>query len=117
YLLIHCHAGVSRSTAAAALILAQAWPERPARDMFDVVSNLRPRSWPNLRILELGDALLGRDGEIIAAVAAVYRRVLERDPHFLGALIAAGRVREVIAAFASGAYAVSRIAAPSSNAT
>jgi predicted protein tyrosine phosphatase len=80
HLLIHCHAGVSRSTAAASLILAQASPDRPARDMFDMVSDLRPRAWPNLRILELGDALLGRDGEIIAAVAAVYRRSRTRPP-------------------------------------
>jgi predicted protein tyrosine phosphatase len=100
--LIHCHAGVSRSTAAAALILAQAGPDRPARAVFDLVSSIRPRAWPNLRILELGDALLGRDGEIVAAVAAVYRRVLERDPPFLKALIEAGRVREVITALASG---------------
>jgi predicted protein tyrosine phosphatase len=103
HLLIHCHAGVSRSTAAAALILAQAEPDRPARAVFDLVSSIRPRAWPNLRILELGDAQLGRDGEIVAAVAAVYRRVLERDPPFLEALIDAGRVREVITALASGA--------------
>jgi predicted protein tyrosine phosphatase len=101
HLLIHCHAGVSRSTAAAALILAQAWPDRPARVAFDAVANIRPRAWPNMRILELGDGLLGRDGEIVAAVAAVYRRVLERDPAFLEPLIAAGRIREVIAAWAA----------------
>jgi predicted protein tyrosine phosphatase len=101
HLLIHCHAGVSRSTAAAALILAQAWPDRPARVAFDAVTNIRPRAWPNMRILELGDGLLGRNGEIVAAVAAVYRRVLERDPPFLEPLIAAGRIREVIAAWAA----------------
>jgi predicted protein tyrosine phosphatase len=101
HLLIHCHAGVSRSTAAAALILAQAWPDRPARVAFDAVTNIRPRAWPNMRILELGDGLLGRDGEVVAAVAAVYRRVLERDPAFLEPLIAAGRIREVIAAWAA----------------
>src|ERR1700751_1839632 len=75
HLLIHCHAGVSRSTGAAALILAQAWPDRPARVAFDAVTNIRPRAWPNMRILELGDGLLGRNGEIVAAVAAVFRRV------------------------------------------
>jgi hypothetical protein len=71
--------------------------------VFDVVANIRPRAWPNLRVLELGDALLARDGEIVSAVAAVYRRVLERDPPFLEALIDAGRVREVITALTSGA--------------
>jgi predicted protein tyrosine phosphatase len=99
HLLVHCYAGVSRSTAAAALILAQAHPERPARDALDRVAQLRPRAWPNLRILELGDALLGRNGEIVAAVAAIYRRVLDRDPDFEEVMIDAGRGREVIAAF------------------
>src|SRR6202158_2519430 len=65
HLLVHCHAGVSRSTAAAALILAQAYPDRPASEVLDAVAQLRPRAWPNLRILEFGDALLGRNGEII----------------------------------------------------
>ncbi len=69
HLLVHCHAGVSRSTAATALILAQAHPARPARDVLDAVSQIRPRAWPNLRILEYGDDLLGRRGEIVAAVS------------------------------------------------
>jgi predicted protein tyrosine phosphatase len=98
HLLIHCHAGLSRSTASAVLLLAQAWPDRPARAAFEAVSNIRPGAWPNLRMLEIGDALLGRKGEIVAAVASVYRRVLERDPSFHEALILAGRNREIIAA-------------------
>jgi predicted protein tyrosine phosphatase len=102
HLLIHCHAGVSRSTAAAALILAQARPDRAAREVLDAVTQLRPRAWPNLRMIELGDALLGRNGELAAAVAAIYRRFLEREPTFEEAMIDAGRSREVIAALGSG---------------
>lgn len=98
HLLIHCHAGVSRSTASAALILAQVWPDRPARAVLDAVAKIRPRAWPNLRILEFGDELLGRDGEIVAAVAAIYRGVIERDPSFEEAMIEGGRGREVMAA-------------------
>jgi predicted protein tyrosine phosphatase len=102
HLLIHCHAGVSRSTAAAALILAQARPDRAAREALEAVAQLRPRAWPNLRILEFGDALLGRNGELAAAVAAIYRRFLEREPTFEEVMIDAGRSREVIAALGSG---------------
>jgi predicted protein tyrosine phosphatase len=103
HLLVHCHAGVSRSTAAAALILAQAYPDRPAREALDAVARIRPRAWPNLRILEFGDALLGRDGEIIAAASAIYRRVLDREPFLEEAMIDGGRGREVIAALGPAA--------------
>ena len=102
HLLIHCHAGVSRSTASAALILAQARPDRSARDTLDAVAQLRPRAWPNLRMLEFGDDLLGRNGEIVAAVAAIYRRVLAREPSMQEAMIDAGRSREVTAALNPG---------------
>jgi predicted protein tyrosine phosphatase len=98
-LLIHCRAGVSRSTAAAALILTQANPEWPASMALDAVAAIRPRAWPNLLILEFGDALLGRNGEIAAAAGAIYRRVLARDPEFRHQMIDAGRGREVIAAY------------------
>src|SRR5215218_4017450 len=87
HLLVHCHAGISRSTAATALILAQAHPARPAGDVFDAVSRIRPRAWPNLRMLEFGDELLGRRGEIVAAASAVYRRLLDRDPALEQAMI------------------------------
>lgn len=101
HLLIHCHAGVSRSTAAATLVLAQMWPKRRADDVLGEVVRLRPRAWPNLRILELGDALLGRDGEIVEAAHAHYRRAIEREPWLADAMIEGGRGREVTVALGS----------------
>jgi predicted protein tyrosine phosphatase len=98
HLLVHCRSGVSRSTAAAALILMQANPEWPASASLDAVAPIRPRAWPNLLILELGEALLGRNGEIVAAVGALYRRVLLRDPEFVRHMLELGRQREVSAA-------------------
>jgi predicted protein tyrosine phosphatase len=98
HLLVHCHAGVSRSTAAAILILAQRDPGQSARDVVGRVIRLRPRAWPNLRMIEFGDALLGRQGEIVAAVRALYRLVLDRDPGLAEAMIGNGRGREVAAA-------------------
>ena len=56
---------------------------------------MRPRAWPNLRILELGDALLERHGEIVDAARAHYRRVLEREPWLIEQMIDGGRGREV----------------------
>jgi predicted protein tyrosine phosphatase len=103
HLLIHCHAGVSRSTASAALILAQAEPTRPAKDIFAAIVSIRPRAWPNLRMLEFGDAILGGNGEIVAAASTVYRGALEREPCLQEAMINGGRAREVIAALRSDA--------------
>ena len=95
HLLVHCHAGVSRSTAAATLILAQTRPDRPAEEALQAVVRQRPRAWPNLRILELGDALLERRGEIVEAARAHYRRVLQREPWLAEQMIDSGRGREV----------------------
>jgi len=98
HLLVHCHAGVSRSTAAAILLLAQRDPVMPAEDAVFEVVRLRPQAWPNLRMIEIGDALLGRDGEIVAAVGALYRMALHREPGLAEAMIGGGRGREVDAA-------------------
>jgi predicted protein tyrosine phosphatase len=95
HLLVHCHAGVSRSTAAATLILAQTHPDRPAEEALLTVARQRPRAWPNLRILELGDALLERRGELVDAARAHYRRRLDREPWMIEQMIESGRGREV----------------------
>jgi predicted protein tyrosine phosphatase len=95
HLLIHCHAGVSRSTAAAALLMAQADPARSPADIFAEIGRLRPRAWPNLLLLELGEAIMGRRGEIVPAVAVQYRRVLAADPAFGAFIQDSGRGREV----------------------
>jgi predicted protein tyrosine phosphatase len=95
HLLVHCHAGMSRSTAAATLIVAQTRPDRPAEEALVAVVRQRPHAWPNLRILELGDALLGRRGEIVDAVRAHYRRQIEREPWLIEQMIEGGRGREV----------------------
>jgi hypothetical protein len=49
-------------------------------------------------MVEIGDALLGRDGEIVAAVRRLYRLVLDREPGLAAAMIEGGRGREVAAA-------------------
>lgn len=98
HLLVHCHAGVSRSTASLALILAQALPGVGASPILEEVLRIRPQAWPNLRIIEIGDAELGRGGGLIAAAAKIYRLQLDRQPHLAEAMRSNGRGREVAAA-------------------
>ena len=95
HLLVHCHAGISRSTASLALILAQALPDVPAHRICEEVLHIRPQAWPNLRILEIGDAMLGRRGELVAAAAGVYRTQLDRRQYVAEQMRASGRGREI----------------------
>ena len=98
HLLVHCHAGVSRSSASVALLIARAMPEAPAAGVFAEILRVRPQAWPNLRIVELGDAALGRGGDLVRAAAGVYRRQLSQKPFLAGEFRANRRGREVEAA-------------------
>lgn len=65
--LVHCAAGVSRSTAAAILLLCAQLGRGREADAIATVCALRPQAWPNRRILWMGDALLELGGALIAA--------------------------------------------------
>ena len=80
HLLVHCHMGISRSSAAMLLFLAQARPDRRRLRRWPRWCRIRPHAWPNLRLMEIGDALLGRDGELIAAAVERYRDMLRQRP-------------------------------------
>ena len=101
HLLVHCHAGVSRSTAAMALILAQALPRRSAAEILAEVFRIRGKAWPNLRILEMGDAMLGRGGTLPAAAHRIYSAQLARRPYLAEEMTRMGRGREVAAGLAA----------------
>lgn len=85
HLLVHCHMGISRSTAAASILLAQHQPGRE-RDAFDHLWQIRPKSWPNSRMVRIADALLGRQGALVAAMQAHHARVARAYPDFAGSL-------------------------------
>src|SRR5271165_4248475 len=69
HLLIHCHAGISRSTAAMAMILAQAFPQDKEDAIVDRLMRIRPQALPNSRMIEFADELLGREGRLNAPVS------------------------------------------------
>jgi predicted protein tyrosine phosphatase len=72
---IHCYAGISRSTAAA---FSAYCAVRPDLDEAEVAKRIRTRSaeaTPNARIVRMADALLGRDGRMIEAVEQIGRGV------------------------------------------
>ncbi len=58
-----------------------------------------PRAWPSLLNLQLDDVALRRNGEIVAAAGAIYRRGLVRTPECVEQMIDAGRHCEGSAAY------------------
>ena len=95
HLLVHCHMGISRSTAAAAAILLQAHPELDEDATLNEIQRIRPSAWPNSLMIGHADALLGRDGRLLAALGRLYRRQLEANPRFADPLRTGGRLAEV----------------------
>ncbi|SNT75929.1 Predicted protein tyrosine phosphatase [Amphiplicatus metriothermophilus] len=70
-LLVHCWAGVSRSTATAFIA---ACLHNPDTDEHEIAMTLRaasPTAWPNARIVAFADELLARKGRMIEAVEAI----------------------------------------------
>jgi len=74
-LLIHCYAGVSRSTAAAYISVLTLDPTRDERDLAEEMRRVSPTASPNRRLIEVADVLLGRKGRMVAAIEAIGRGV------------------------------------------
>ena len=79
-LLVHCEAGISRSSAAALTVFATWLGAGKEQEAVDRTYAAQPDAWPNNQFVELADELLGRDGALIAAVDEV---VATLDPHEL----------------------------------
>ena len=84
-LLIHCWAGISRSTATAFTALCLF---NPGADEEELALNLRlasPSATPNRRLVALADAELGRGGRMVRAIDRIGRgaEAFEGVPFFL----------------------------------
>jgi len=81
-IVMHCYAGISRSTAGAYIA---ACALNPRRDEWAIAHALRRASataTPNSRLVALADRVLGRDGRMVAAIDAIGRGEIayEADP-------------------------------------
>jgi predicted protein tyrosine phosphatase len=68
-ILIHCRAGISRSTAIACAITAQHSPPGEEKEAVAHIRSVRPLMVPNFLIIKLADEILQRQGKLIAAIA------------------------------------------------
>ncbi len=100
HLLIHCHMGISRSTAAMAMLLAQAHPDQDEEAIAERLTAIRPKAWPNSRMIAFADEMLGRGGRLTLAARKMYGRLLALQPHLADVMRRLGRHREVDTAIA-----------------
>lgn len=66
HLVVHCYAGISRSTAATLIVLATHSKPSDASELYEKVVLNRSVARPNDLMLELADEILGWDGELAA---------------------------------------------------
>lgn len=72
-LLVHCFAGISRSTASAYVIAAALAPERDEVELAETLRRLSPSATPNPRIIAFADDVLGRQGRMMRAIRDIGR--------------------------------------------
>lgn len=72
-LVIHCFAGISRSTAAAYSAVCALDPTCDEEALALTLRSRAPSATPNKRIVEIADRLLGRDGRMSRSIAAIGR--------------------------------------------
>lgn len=72
-LVIHCWAGISRSTAAAYITACALAPERDEAEAAEALRAASPSATPNARLVALADASLGRGGRMIRAIERIGR--------------------------------------------
>jgi len=75
-LVVHCFAGISRSTASAFAAVCALNPQRDECSIAQALRRASPTATPNIRIVTLADRLLNRDGRMIAAIEAIGRGAL-----------------------------------------
>jgi predicted protein tyrosine phosphatase len=72
-MVVHCYAGISRSTAGAFIALCVARPERDEREIARKLRAAASFANPNPRLIELADRLLDRKGRMVRAIAEIGR--------------------------------------------
>ena len=70
-LVVHCYAGISRSTAGAFVAVCALNPRRDERRIAQALREASPTAMPNIRIVALADRMLGRNGRMVAAIEGI----------------------------------------------
>jgi predicted protein tyrosine phosphatase len=74
-MVIHCYAGISRSTAAAFSALCAMRPDFDEAAIAERIRQRSPEATPNMRIVQMADDILDRRGRMVEAVAGIGRGI------------------------------------------
>jgi len=72
-MLVHCWAGISRSTAAAYILMCDRLGPGAEKPIADALRDRAPHAYPNSLMVKLADAALARQGRMIEAINAIGR--------------------------------------------
>jgi predicted protein tyrosine phosphatase len=72
-LVVHCYAGISRSTAGAFVAACTLSPQRNELAIAEALRRSSATASPNLRIVSIADRMLGRGGRMVAAIETIGR--------------------------------------------
>jgi predicted protein tyrosine phosphatase len=80
-LVMHCFAGISRSTAAAYVAACALNADRSELEIAQDLRRASPTATPNARIVWLGDRALAREGRMVAAIESIGHGRLAEEGH------------------------------------
>ena len=95
HLLVHCHMGISRSTAAMLMLMAQNDAQADEDALFERLRGVRPQAWPNSVMIGFADEQLRRGGRLTEALRRHYGVQLKEQPRYREWMSQLGRGREV----------------------
>jgi predicted protein tyrosine phosphatase len=72
-IVVHCYAGISRSTAAAFAAYCAARPDLDEEEIALRIRQRSPEATPNSRIVAISDEILGRAGRMVRAIEKIGR--------------------------------------------
>jgi len=80
-LVMHCFAGISRSTAGAYVAACALNTGRSELTIAQELRRASPTATPNARIIWLADRMLARDGRMVAAIESIGRGMMAEEGH------------------------------------
>jgi len=80
-IVVHCYAGISRSTAGAFITACALNPRRDEESIARIIRSFSPTAQPNIRLVSLADDILGRGGRMMNAIRSIGPGIASYEGH------------------------------------